>query len=170
MSLCHLLDALPHARDAEFPSVLIDPAALFGIAAALVAFFAVLNQEPFARGLAIAAGGSVAVGFTRVSRHPGPHRSQQPILGTGRPRRLDPVVDSPDGDSNRVVRGAACVRHAVAATSFTRKLDRREAVADLDHPQRSLRSALLQFPPRSGRRLLQSLLHVGVAELADALG
>jgi hypothetical protein len=64
MSLCHLLDALPHARDAEFPSVLIDPAALFGIAAALVAFFAVLNQEPFARGLAIAAGGSVAIGFT----------------------------------------------------------------------------------------------------------
>jgi len=34
MSSCHLLDVLRYARGAEVPSVLIDPAALFGIAAA----------------------------------------------------------------------------------------------------------------------------------------
>jgi hypothetical protein len=149
--LGHLLDVLRYARGAEFPSVLIDPAALFGIAAALVVFFAVLNQEPFARGLAIAAGASVAIGFTLYHGIPVRIGRNNPYWG-------------PDGHAD-VIRWLTVLTAIVIALYVVRlaygmplsqrrsrgAVHRRRAVADFDHPQRSLRLAPRQFPPRSGR-------------------
>jgi hypothetical protein len=64
VQLAHLLDVFRYADHARVSSVLLDRPALFGIGAAAVAFIAVSRRERFARRLAIAAGGIVAVGFT----------------------------------------------------------------------------------------------------------
>lgn len=64
VQLAHLLDVLRYAPEASFPGVLNDPLAMVGIGLATVAFAAVLLGWRGARGLAIAAGAGVSVGFT----------------------------------------------------------------------------------------------------------
>lgn len=63
VQLGHLLDVLRYDPDASFPSVLENPRAFLGIGLAALAFIAVQMQWRVARGLALFAGGGVAIGF-----------------------------------------------------------------------------------------------------------
>ncbi len=63
VQLFHLLDVLRYADDAEFPAVLIDPLAISGIGAAIVASLTVATSRRHGAQLSIAAGGAVAIGF-----------------------------------------------------------------------------------------------------------
>ena len=63
VQLGHLLDVLRYDPHASFPSVLAKPRAFLGIGLAALAFIAVQMRWRVARGLALFAGGGVAIGF-----------------------------------------------------------------------------------------------------------
>jgi hypothetical protein len=81
VQLLHLLDALRYSPNATLPGVFNDPAALFGVGAALVSAIAVARDEPIARVLAIATGAAVALGFTVYHGIPVQLRHNNPYWG-----------------------------------------------------------------------------------------
>ena len=81
VQLLHLLDGLRYSSTATFPGVLNDPAAMFGVTAALVAAIAVVRDEPIARALAIATGAAIAIGFTLYHGIPVRLRHNNPYWG-----------------------------------------------------------------------------------------
>jgi hypothetical protein len=117
VQLAHLLDGLRYAKDAEFPSVLNDPAAIFGVALSLVAFVAVARRDKIARGLAMLAGAAVAVGFVLYHGIPFRLRRNNPYWG-------------PDGHAD-LIRWLT-VLAAIAVGVWTMQLARRMRVTNTD--------------------------------------